>query len=101
MELLGDEVQSYINKILFLRVCEDRNIETYKDLLAIADGGNFDKLLEKFRKADTKYNSGLFDLSLSEHVVCDALPTSTKTRKKNFFLPKYLNNRNKYITFAA
>jgi len=101
IELLGDEVQSYINKILFLRVCEDRNIETYKDLLAIADGGNFDKLLEKFRKADTKYNSGLFDLSLSEQVVCNALPTSTKTRKKNFFLPKYLNNRNKYITFAA
>ena len=61
MDLLGDEVQSYINKILFLRVCEDRNIETYKDLLAIADGGYFDKLLEKFKKADTKYNSGVFD----------------------------------------
>lgn len=72
IELLGDEVQSYINKILFLRVCEDRNIETYKDLLAIADGGNFDKLLEKFRKADTKYNSGLFDQALSEQVVCNA-----------------------------
>ena len=72
MELLGDEVQSYINKILFLRVCEDRNIETYKDLLAIADDGNFDKLLEKFRKADTKYNSGLFDQALSERVVCNA-----------------------------
>ena len=61
IEELGDIVQSYINKILFLRVCEDRNIETYKDLLAIADGGYFDKLLEKFKKADTKYNSGLFD----------------------------------------
>lgn len=72
MELLGDEVQSYINKILFLRVCEDRNIETYKDLLVIAAGGNFDKLLEKFRKADTKYNSGLFDQALSEQVVCNA-----------------------------
>lgn len=72
LELLGDEVQSYINKILFIRVCEDRNIETYKDLLAIADGGNFNKLLEKFRKADTKYNSGLFDQALSEQVVCNA-----------------------------
>ncbi len=72
MELLGDEVQSYIDKILFLRVCEDRSIETYKDLLAIADGGNFDKLLEKFRKADTKYNSGLFDQALSDKVVCNA-----------------------------
>lgn len=32
MEELGDVVQSYINKILFLRVCEDRNIETYQSL---------------------------------------------------------------------
>ena len=72
MELLGDEVQSYINKILFLRVCEDRNIETYKELLVIADGGQFNLLLEKFRKADSKYNSGLFDQALSEQVVCNA-----------------------------
>lgn len=72
MNLLGDEVQSYINKILFLRVCEDRNIETYKELLAIADAGQFNGLLEKFRKADSKYNSGLFDQALSEQVVCNA-----------------------------
>lgn len=72
MNLLGDEVQSYINKILFLRVCEDRNIETYKELLAIADAGRFNALLEKFRKADSKYNSGLFDQTLSEQVVCNA-----------------------------
>lgn len=72
IELLGDEVQSYINKILFLRVCEDRNIETYKELLSIADSGHFDALLEKFRKADAKYNSGLFAQELSEKVVCNA-----------------------------
>ena len=97
----SDEVQSYINKILFLRVCEDRNIETYKDLLTIADGGNFDKLLEKFRKADTKYNSGLFDQALSEQVVCNASLNMKKTGGKNVFLPNYLEIRNKYITFAA
>lgn len=72
IELLGDEVQSYINKILFLRVCEDRNIETYKELLSIADSGHFDALLGKFRKADAKYNSGLFAQELSEKVVCNA-----------------------------
>ena len=37
IEELGDIVQSYINKILFLRVCEDRNIETYQALLKIAN----------------------------------------------------------------
>ena len=36
IDYLGDIVQSYINKILFLRVCEDRNIETYQRLLTIA-----------------------------------------------------------------
>lgn len=91
----------YINKILFLRVCEDRNIETYKDLLAIADGGNFNKLLEKFRKADTKYNSGLFDQALSEQVVCNASSNMKKIGRKNAFLPKYMDIWNKYITFAA
>lgn len=72
MDLLGDEVQSYINKILFLRVCEDRNIETYKGLLAIADSGQFDSLLDKFKKADARYDSGLFDQALSKQVVCNA-----------------------------
>ena len=70
MERLNDEVQSYINKILFLRVCEDRNIEIYKELLRIADNENFSALLEKFRQADAKYNSGLFDQALSEQIVC-------------------------------
>ncbi len=72
IELLGDEVQSYINKILFLRVCEDRNIETYKELQTIADSGRFNVLLKKFKWADSHYNSGLFDQVLSEQVVCNA-----------------------------
>lgn len=72
IKLLGDEVQSYINKILFLRVCEDRNIETYKELLTIADRGYFDALLEKFRAADNRFNSGLFEQSLSKQVICNA-----------------------------
>ena len=72
MDLLGDEVQSFINKILFLRVCEDRNIETYKELLLIADSGQFKKLLDKFKEADRRYNSGLFDQALSDKVVCNA-----------------------------
>jgi len=72
MESLNDEVQSYINKILFLRVCEDRNIETYKELLRIADEDQFPALIEKFREADTRYNSGLFKPESSEHVIGNA-----------------------------
>ena len=69
IEELNDAVQSYINRILFLRVCEDRNIEEYKTLLSIADDGQHDSLLAKFAEADAKYNSGLFDQLLSDEIV--------------------------------
>jgi type I restriction-modification system DNA methylase subunit len=68
---LGDIVQSYINKILFLRVCEDRNIETYQRLLQIAEQSNGQELIEKFKSADRRYNSGLFAERLSEDIVCN------------------------------
>jgi len=72
---LGDIVQSYINKILFLRVCEDRNIEEYQRLLQVAESGDGRKLIEKFIEADRKYNSGLFAERLSEEIVCNLSST--------------------------
>lgn len=69
MEELGDVVQSYINKILFLRVCEDRNIETYQTLLEIADHNSHQELIAKFKAADIRYNSGLFKEKLSDEVI--------------------------------
>jgi hypothetical protein len=50
-------VQSYINSIIFLRVCEDRNLEEYKELLSFASSEDFQSLINKFEKADKKYNS--------------------------------------------
>ena len=69
MEELGDVVQSYINKILFLRVCEDRNIETYQSLLQIADHNSHQELIVKFKAADSRYNSGLFKEKLSDDII--------------------------------
>lgn len=69
MEELGDVVQSYINKILFLRVCEDRNIETYQSLLQIADHNSYQELISKFKAADSRYNSGLFEEKLSAEII--------------------------------
>ncbi len=69
IDYLGDIVQSYINKILFLRVCEDRNIETYQRLLTIADHNSHKELVAKFKDADNKYNSGLFEELISEEVI--------------------------------
>lgn len=68
-QLLNDYVQSYINRIIFLRVCEDRDLEVYQTLFQFADRQDFSALLKKFDQADKKYNSGLFDQFLSEKIV--------------------------------
>jgi hypothetical protein len=68
-ELLNDYVQSYLNRILFLRVCEDRNLEGYQTLLNFANHKDFKALIKKFQEADKKYNSGLFDQYLSDKII--------------------------------
>lgn len=64
---LNDLVQKYINSIIFLRVCEDRNLEIYKTLLS--SNGNYEALIKLFKEADKKYNSGLFDHALNEEII--------------------------------
>ncbi len=66
---LNDIVQSYLNRILFLRVCEDRNLEDYQTLLAFANTSDFKALIKKFEQADKRYNSGLFDQLLKDKIV--------------------------------
>lgn len=66
---LNDTVQSYLNRILFLRVCEDRNLEDYQTLLKFASTKDFLSLIKKFQQADKKYNSGLFDQLLVDLIV--------------------------------
>jgi len=54
-------VQRIIDRILFLRMCEDRAIEPYGQLQAISSGERtYPRLCEVFEKADQRYNSGLF-----------------------------------------
>jgi type I restriction-modification system DNA methylase subunit len=67
--LLNDIVQSYLNRIIFLRVCEDRNIENYRTLFKMADEGNPYALITKFKEADQRYNSGIFDQLLKDKIV--------------------------------
>lgn len=66
---LNDIVQRYINSIIFLRVCEDRNLEEYKTLLNIATEDNFSALVSKFSEADKKYNAGLFNHELTSEII--------------------------------
>lgn len=58
---LNFAVQQTIDRIIFLRICEDRGIEPYGRLMALQNGENvYGRLRELFRAADDRYNSGLF-----------------------------------------
>jgi hypothetical protein len=58
---LNFAVQRIIDRILFLRISEDRGIENYGRLLALTNGPNiYPRLCELFHDADARYNSGLF-----------------------------------------
>lgn len=69
MELLNDVVQRYLNSIIFLRVCEDRELELSESLLNISSERNVQALLSKFTEADKKYNAGLFQLYQSDKII--------------------------------
>ncbi|HJW86799.1 MAG TPA: DNA methyltransferase [Candidatus Brocadiaceae bacterium] len=58
---LNFAVQRTIDRIIFLRICEDRGIERYGRLMAMLNGDAvYARLCELFRRADERYNSGLF-----------------------------------------
>ncbi|MBM2838297.1 MAG: eco57IR: type restriction enzyme Eco57I, partial [Deltaproteobacteria bacterium] len=59
---LNFAVQHTIDRIIFLRICEDRGIEGYGRLQGLLNGASvYERLLHLFTQADKKYNSGLFD----------------------------------------
>lgn len=58
-------VQRILNRILFLRICEDRNLEVYETLRTVKD---YKQLKELFFYADKKYNSGLFSIIDKEQI---------------------------------
>lgn len=68
--ILNDKVQIFINQIVFLRICEDRNLPLYKKLKHISANKEVlcELLLKVFREADKKYNSGLFK---EENIIYD------------------------------
>lgn len=60
-------VQSIIDRIIFLRICEDLGFESYGQMMALQNGPHvYDRLLDIFRHADQRYNSGLFHFA-EEH----------------------------------
>ena len=72
-------VQQTLDRIIFLRIAEDRGVEGYgelKDTLTKSkeEGAFYKGLFQLFKEADSKYNSGLFDFKkdkLSANVAID------------------------------
>lgn len=67
-EEVGRLTQRILNALLFLRICEDREIEPYKSLSDALDQGGIESRL---RSADATYNAGLFS-------VLDRVPLSSE-----------------------
>jgi adenine-specific DNA-methyltransferase len=58
---LNTVVQRIIDRIIFIRIAEDKGIEDDKLLLTVAKTSNiYEKLILLFTRANVKYNSGLF-----------------------------------------
>jgi hypothetical protein len=90
---LNDAVQRTIDRLIFLRMAEDRGIEPYEQLLRLAaptpgpspagagEGSIYAGLIDLCRRADAKYNSGLFDLSPQGDRITPALTVDDKVLK--------------------
>lgn len=58
---LNFAVQRTIDRIIFLRICEDRGIESQDQLRGLLEGADvYARLCQLFYRADERYNSGLF-----------------------------------------
>ncbi|MGA2468051.1 MAG: N-6 DNA methylase [Thermodesulfobacteriota bacterium] len=83
-------VQLTIDRIIFLRMCEDRGIEHYGQIQNLLNGTNtYRRLREIFYHADDKYNSGLFDFKtdrLTPEIKIDDKPL--KDTFKNLYYPE-------------
>ncbi|MBI5185551.1 MAG: Eco57I restriction-modification methylase domain-containing protein [Nitrospinae bacterium] len=64
---LNFAVQRIIDRVIFLRICEDRGMEMYGRLMALQNGSDvYRRLCHLFQEADNRYNSGLFHFRKSK-----------------------------------
>ncbi|UPK35481.1 N-6 DNA methylase [Bradyrhizobium sp. 186] len=65
---LNYAVQMTIDRIVFLRICEDRGIEDYGRLRDLRERPDtYGGLLDLYRKAEARYNSGLFHFAVERN----------------------------------
>lgn len=59
-EKLNDAIQDFINQVVFLRICEDKNLPTYHKLYELQGEDVHASIIQLLQEADRRYNSGLF-----------------------------------------
>lgn len=59
----NDIIQQFINRLIFLRICEDRTLENHQTLLNTAKQKDYKKFLSMLKLAEKKYDSDLFESS--------------------------------------
>jgi len=70
---LNYAVQMTLDRIIFLRICEDRGVEHDEQLKEIGKGDEiYSGLRQLFQKADARYNSGLFHFKAEKEQSSDA-----------------------------
>lgn len=93
LEVLNDVVQEFINQIVFLRICEDKNLPLYHRLQdTVSEPAQLQaKLEELFRAADHRYNSGMFS---GEDIIFDLSSAVISDMIKGLYYPQspYLFN---------
>lgn len=76
VDKLNDLIQSYINSIIFLRICEDRELERLNTLHNLSKNEDYAAFITLLKNSDKKYNAGLFNLE---------------------YIDEFLNDKNTYI----
>lgn len=81
-DFLTFATQRFLTRLIFLRICEDRDIEKYEALKQLAGSGAYEALKTRLKEADNIYDSGLFritgdqslDLKISDRVLGEIIP---------------------------
>lgn len=87
IDIINDTTQDFINQIIFLRICEDRNLPIYRKLIETINDENKikEELNHLFVQADKRYNSGLFD---GEYLIFDLENEIISGMIKTLYYPK-------------
>jgi len=85
---INDLIQKFLNRIIFLRICEDRTLEKQQSLLFSVKSKKEKDLLTLLQKAESKYDSELFDSSIISPLKLDSSNPEILEIIEDLYYPK-------------